>query len=230
MEKNIKSLNDLTIAIHEINKKYKISEFVDDFKNAIGKKSTDILNELKNDGVTNPFQKIINASNLISDKQIQTLVKISDQINLKYKYDSYLEECSELREGFLKKRSDYFSARATTSVKAKDTVSSLFELSGSADIILSDWIDKMLNKIRPNTLDIVYENLNGKKTKTKIGHHSVSITKNYIDAPLIDRYHGINAYDSFLLRSFYDMNKNNWVYVPIRLIISLECSADIQDL
>ena len=178
MEKNIKSLNDLTIAIHEINKKYKISEFVDDFKNAIGKKSTDILNELKNDGVTNPFQKIINASNLISDKQIQTLVKISDQINLKYKYDSYLEECSELREGFLKQRSDYFSARATTSVKAKDTITSLFELSGSADIILSDWIDKILNKNRPNTLDIVYENLNGKKTKTKIGHQSVSITKN----------------------------------------------------
>ncbi|MEI6597906.1 MAG: hypothetical protein WCL22_02580, partial [bacterium] len=89
MEKNIKSLNDLTIAIHEINKKYKISEFVDDFKNAIGKKSTDILNELKNDGVTKPIQNITNASSLIKDQQIPSLVELREKKNLKYKEGSY---------------------------------------------------------------------------------------------------------------------------------------------
>jgi hypothetical protein len=48
-----------------------------------------------------------------------------------------------------------------------------------------------------------------------------------VEAPLIDRHHGINAYDSFLLRSFYDIKKNDWVYIPIRLIIKIDCDADI---
>ena len=52
----------------------------------------------------------------------------------------------------------------------------------------------------------------------------------YVEAPLIDRYHGINAYDAFLLHSFFDVQKNRWSYVPVRLIISIKADEEIEDL
>ena len=49
----------------------------------------------------------------------------------------------------------------------------------------------------------------------------------HVEAPLIDRYHGINAYDSFLLRSYYDAKKNEWIYIPIRLIMKVDCDHEL---
>ena len=92
---------------------------------------------------------------------------------------------------------------------------------------MGDFIDKALNKISPSHIDIVYEDLNGKKISAKIKHKIPSVTKDHVEAPLIDRYHGINAYDSFLLRSYYDIKKNDWIYIPIRLIIKLNCEDNM---
>jgi hypothetical protein len=60
MNPKIKSLNDLTIALHEVNKKYKIEDFIEAYRKAVGDTNDEILTELKNDGASNPFQKIIN--------------------------------------------------------------------------------------------------------------------------------------------------------------------------
>jgi hypothetical protein len=130
----------------------------------------------------------------------------------------------------LKDRKNYFSSKVVVGSKKRDSnsnISNIFELSGTADIVLGDFLDKALTKIYPNHLEIVYENLNGERIKTKIRHRPLAITKEHIEAPLIDRHHGINAYDSFLLRSFYDIKKNDWIYIPIRLIVKIDCDSDI---
>jgi len=223
MNHKIKSLNDLTIALHEINKKYKVGDFVEEYKNAVGDASLDILDELRVDPTTNPFQKIVNISGKISEDMLEKLANSTEGLTEKYNYDEYLDECSGLRERFLKDRRDYFSSKVVTNNKKKDTIQNIFELSGTADVILGDFIDQALVKISPNHLDIVYEDLNGKRITTKIANRPPAITKEHVEAPLIDRYHGINAYDSFLLRSYYDIKKKDWIYIPIRLIIKLDC-------
>ena len=47
------------------------------------------------------------------------------------------------------------------------------------------------------------------------------VSDNYVECPLIPRYHGSNGYDQFLLNSYYDSNKMKWVYITIRLIVNL---------
>lgn len=230
MNHKIKSLNDLTIALHEINKKYKVVDFIEDYKKAVGDASVSILDDLKVDSTTNPFQKIVNLSSKISDEMLEKLSSSTRGLAEKYNYDEYLEECNNLREMFLKDRKNYFSSKVVLGAKKKDSIQNIFDLSGTADVILGDFIDKVLERINPNHLDIVYENLNGKKIKTKIRHRALNITKEHVEAPLIDRYHGINAYDSFLMRSYFDINKNDWVYVPIRLIVSLNCEDNLLEL
>ena len=68
MNHKIKSLNDLTIALHEVNKKYKIEDFIEAYRKAVGEGSDNILEELKMDSSSNPFQKILNVSSKITDE------------------------------------------------------------------------------------------------------------------------------------------------------------------
>lgn len=229
MNPKIKSLNDLSIALHEVNKKYKIEDFIEAYRKAVGDTNDEILTELKNDGASNPFQKIINVSGKITDEMVEKLIESTADLTETYNYNEYLDECNSLRDLFLKDRRNYFSSKVVGSKKKSDnsSISSVFELTGTADIIIGDFLDKILTKIYPTHLDIVYEDLNGEKIKTKIRHRPLAITKEHVEAPLIDRHHGINAYDSFLLRSFYDIKKSDWVYIPIRLIIKIDCDSDI---
>ena len=90
-----------------------------------------------------------------------------------------------------------------------------------SDLMLGAWIKKILERIYPYALDVDYEDLNGKIITTKIIHRDPVITNNYIECPLISRYHGTNGYDQFLLNSFFDGIKNKWTYIPIRLIVNL---------
>lgn len=230
MNHKIKSLNDLTIALHEVNKKYKIEDFIEAYRKAIGNTSDGILEELKLEPSTNPFQKIINVSSKITDDMIEKLVESTSELTDNYNYNEYLDECSSLRDSFLKDRKNYFSSKVVLNSKKRDSnsnISNIFELSGTADIVLGDFLDKVLTKIYPNHLDVVYEDLNGEKVKVKIRHRPLTITKEHVEAPLIDRHHGINAYDSFLLRSYFDIKKNDWVYIPLRLIVKIDCDSDI---
>lgn len=227
MDSKIKSLNDLTIALHLINKKYKIEDYIEAYKKAVGSSGMKILEDLKMDTTSNPFQKIISFSSKISEEMIESMIAATAGLS-GYNYDEYLEECNSLREVFLKDRKTYFSSKVIFNTnKKKDGTSNIFELSGTADLVLGDFLDKVLVKIYPAHLDVVYENLVGEKVKTRLRHRRSSITKEHVEAPLIDRYHGINAYDSFLLRSYYDAKKNEWVYIPIRLIMKVDCDQEL---
>lgn len=230
MNPKIKSLNDLTIALHEVNKKYKIEDFIEAYRKVMGGSGNDILEELKVEPSSNPFQKIVNISGKITDELIEKLIESTSELTQSYNYHEYLDECNSLRDSFLKDRRGYFSSKVVVNSKKKEVnsnISNLFDLSGTADMVLGDFLDKVLTKIYPNHLDVVYEDLNGKKVKVKIRHRPLAITKEHVEAPLIDRHHGINAYDSFLLRSFWDIKKNEWVYIPIRLIVKIDCDNEI---
>jgi len=229
MKDKIKSLNDLSIALHEINKKYKIEDFVEAYKKAINHSSDTILEELKFDPSTNPFQKIVNISNKITDEMMEKLIKSTSTLSSKYSYNEYLDECNSLRDCFLKDRKTYFSSKVIVSNKKKDAISNIFELSGTADLVLGDFLDKVINRIYPASLEITYEDLGGKKIKTRVRHKPLIITADHIEAPLIDRHHGINAYDSFLLRSYFDIKKNEWIYIPIRLVVKVNCDEELSD-
>lgn len=229
MNNKIKSLNDLTIALHEVNKKYKIEDFIEAYRKTIGDSSDDLLTELKNDGAFNPFQKIINVSNKITEDIVEKIIESTADLTENYKYDEYLDECGSLRNTFLKDRKNYFASKVINNKTKEENsnIFNIFEMSGTADIVLGDFLDKVLIKIYPSHLNIVYEALNGSKIKAKLRHKPLKITKEHVEAPLIDRYHGINAYDSFLLRSFWDIKTNDWIYIPIRLIIKVDCETDV---
>jgi hypothetical protein len=154
MNHKIKSLNDLTIALHEINKKFRITEFVDEYRKAIGDSSTDILSQLKQDGLSNPFQKIVNLSSKVNEEELEKLMNVGDKLTTKYNYTDYLDECQSLRDTFLKDRRNYFASKVTRQPTAKkDEITSIFDLSGTTDMILADFIDKALAIIHPSHLD-----------------------------------------------------------------------------
>ena len=229
MNPKVRCLNDLTIYLHEINKKFRISEFVQEYKGVVGTKSAKALNEFERDNLINPFQKIMNLSSKVSEDQLAKMIQIGDSLSSKYDYSGYLDACQAIREEFLEERKNYFSCKVTSNEK-KDIITNIFELSGTGDLILADFLDHTLVNIYPLHLDVVYEDLSGKKIKAKIRSKDIKITKDHVDAPLIDRYHGINAYDTFLLRSFYDFPKKKWIYIPVRLIISVTCEEDIKEI
>ena len=42
-----------------------------------------------------------------------------------------------------------------------------------------------------------------------------------------DRQRSIVLDDSFLLRSYYDAKKNEWIYIPIRLVVKVDCDDEL---
>jgi hypothetical protein len=224
----VKSLNDLSITIHEIGKKYDIKNFVTEFKSSIKEVNNQAWDEIDalrptDVGESTPLEKIMLLSSILNDEELQKVVKISEKLNTKYHYDNFSKECETVRKAFLESRNDYFSVKAVNGSKSNDVggLNSYVELTGMSDLMLGSWIRKILERIYPYSLDIEYEDMNGKIVKTKIIHRQPVITENYVDCPLISRYHGTNGYDQFLLQSFYNSEKNKWVYIPVRLIVNL---------
>ena len=231
-DKKMQSLNDLSISIHLINKKYKIKEFIQEYRNKISEVNDLLRDELISaNGFSNPVQKVILVSQQLTEEEIDKTVAIVESLTNKYDYPSYLEECQNIRKDFMQERNDYFAVKATKSqAKIIDEVTNLFELTGASELILSKWLDTIVEKLNPKTLEIQYEDIDGKKKKARIKYRNPAMSDDFVEAPLIDRYHGINAYDSFLLHSFYDADKGKWIYVPIKLIISIQADDDLEDI
>lgn len=232
MEKKIPSLNDLSINLHLINKKYKIKDFINEYREEISKINELLKQELvTSDGLTNPVQKVIQVSQLLTDEELDQTVQVVEKLTHKYDYASYIEECEGIRKTFMHDRENYFAVKATKSqAKIVDEVTTIFDLTGTSELIFSKWLDKIVEKIAPKTLEIDYEDIDGKRKKAKVKHKVAAMSDDFVEAPLIDRYHGINAYDSFLLHSFFDVYRNKWIYIPVKLIVSLKCEDDIEDL
>ena len=231
-DKKVQSLNDLSISIHLINKKYKIKEFIEEYRNRISEVNDILRQELiAADGLTNPVQKVIQVSQLLTEEEIDKTVQIVESLTSKYDYNSYIQECENIRKVFMNDRDDYFAIKATKSqAKIVDEVTTLFELTGASEVILSKWLDAIVEKISPRSLEIDYEDLDGKRKKARVKYRNASLNDDFVEAPLIDRYHGINAYDSFLLHSFFDCDKNKWIYIPVKLIVSIKADEDIEDI
>jgi hypothetical protein len=232
MEKKIPSLNDLSISLHLINKKYKIKDFIAEYREEISKINDLLRQELiTSDGLTNPVQKVVQISQMLTEEELDQTIEVVEKLSHKYDYTSYIEECETIRRNFMVDRENYFAVKATKSqAKIVDEVTTIFELTGTSEMIFSKWMDKILEKIQPKTLEIDYEDIDGRRKKAKVKHKVASMNDDFVEAPLIDRYHGINAYDSFLLHSFFDVYQNKWIYIPVKLIISLKCEEDIDDL
>ena len=232
MDKKIPSLNDLSINLHLINKKYKIKDFIEEYREEISKINDILRQELvTSDGLTNPVQKVVQISQLLTEEELDQTIQVVEKLTHKYDYTSYIEECETIRKNFMVDRENYFAVKATKSqAKIVDEVTTIFELTGTSEMIFSKWLDKILEKIQPKTLEVDYEDIDGRRKKAKVKHKFASMSDDYVEAPLIDRYHGINAYDSFLLHSFFDVYQNKWIYIPVKLIVSLKCEEDIEDI
>lgn len=224
----VKSLNDLSITIHEIGKKYDIKNFVTEFKTSVKEINSQAWDEIDTVRATDvgegtPLEKIMLLSSILSDDDLQKLVKVSEKLNTKYHYDSFSKECEDIRKTFLDERNEYFSVKAVKGNKQNDVggLNSYVELTGMSDLMLASWIRKVLERIYPYALEVEYEDLAGKINKTEIVHREAIVTDGFIECPLIPRYHGSNGYDQFLMNSFYDRKKSKWIYIPIRLIVNL---------
>jgi len=228
----VNSLNDLSITIHEIGKRYNIQNYMEEFRTSmtseVNPKFWDEFDTLRSNSkseIVNPLEKIIMMSSVISDDQLEKVSKINKRLELKYSFADFLKECESARQAFLRERKTYFSikvAKKHSDDSGNGAFSTYFDITGMTDVMLAEWIDLVLEKVYPGHLNIEYEDMDGKHIKTKITHRVCVIGKEFIEAPLIDRYHGSNAYDQFLLHSMYDIKKRKWVYVPMRLIVSVK--------
>jgi hypothetical protein len=232
----VKSLNDLSISIYEIGKRYQIQDFIEEFRTSLTEEvnpkfwdNFDTVRTTTIGEVVNPLEKIMLLSSVITDDELEKVSKINKRLDQKYCYQQFLRECSDAREEFLKERKSYFSmkvARKHSDDSGNGGLGTYFDITGMTDVMLSEWLDSVLETVYPNHIDIEYEDMGGQRVKTKIAHRICVVGKDYVEAPLIDRYHGSNAYDQFLLHSVYDIKKRKWVYIPMRLIVSLR-SDDI---
>lgn len=230
------SLNDLSITIHEIGKRYNIQNYIDEFKTSLTAEVNakfwdefDTLRTSTGSEIINPLEKIMLLSSLITDDELEKVTKINKRLDQKYSYSNFVKECESARQAFLRERKTYFSmkvAKKHSEDSGNGGLGTYLDITGMTDVMLGEWLDMLLEKIYPNHLDIEYEDLNGKRVKTRISHRVCVVGKDYIEAPLIDRYHGSNAYDQFYLHSVYDIKKRKWIYIPMRLIVSVK-SEDI---
>lgn len=232
----VKSLNDLSITIHEIGKRYDIDQYIDEFRSSMTKEidpkfwdEYEYLRSASSSDIINPMDKLMLLSGAISDEDMEKVSKISKKLEKKYQYTDFLKECESARAAFLRERKTYFSmkvAKKHSEETGNGGLGTYFDVTGMTDVMLAHWLDTILEKIYPKTLNLEYEDMSGKVVKTTISHKVCVVDREAVEAPLIDRYHGNNAYDQFLLHSVYDTKKRKWVYVPIRLIIAVK-SDDI---
>jgi hypothetical protein len=222
------SLKELSDSIDAVVKKYDIKTYVEEFRSSIldiNKDAHQRMESLNDSDMTNgnQFDKIMGISNSLSDQDLEKIVKVSKRLNRKYKVDKFNEECEKIRTEFLSTRSNYFSIKAITGAGSHgpEMLNTYVDFSGVSDLMLAKWMDKVLERIYPYCLNIKYEDLEGKLVETRISYRDPVITPDYVECPLISRYHGWSSYDRFVLHSFFDAAHGKWVYVPLRLIIDL---------
>ena len=237
----VNSLNDLSITIHEIGKRYNIQGYINDFKTSMSSEiNPKFWEEFSNlrlaaaSEIVSPLENIMLLSSGITEEELDKVSKINKILDQKYSYSDFIKECESARQAFLRERKTYFSmkvAKKHSDDSGNGGLGSYFDITGMTDVMLAEWLDALLEKIYPNHLDIEYEDMTGKKVKTKISHRICVVAKDFVEAPLIDRYHGASAYDQFYLHSVYDIKKNRWIYIPMRLIVKVRSdSIDIKDL
>lgn len=227
-EKRIKSLNELTRMLDELSQEYSMKEFLSSLKRRLSRMKINFFDQSsEKKGLVNPVQAVLAAKNNLSEDQLLKVLRVMEDLKVKYRYDEYMGKCDKLREEFLNERSDYFASKMSRPISEIDTKKSkmstiLYDMLGVSDVVLSNWIESVLVQIKPETLSIDYEDLDGTVKNANIRHEPVRVTLDYVSAPLIDRYCGNSHFDSFLLRSFFDADEKEWMYIPLRFIIEVK--------
>lgn len=227
IKKKIKSINDLTAQILELNTKYNIKTFIEE--------SIHIFEKYEHDKTK--IQKIYQDPNEMAtfiqeldiDKEgILEIVEETKKIQTKYHYMDYIQEAIECRAAYLKDRKNYYYNKISF-MKSKE-LEDILDLSFFEESMVSTWLLSALYANKDKVYEIIYEDVDGIIVLTSIQHKGIEISENYdfVDAPLIDRSTGISSFDAFLLKSFYDVLQKKWILIPVRNIISIKSSKGVE--
>ena len=114
----VNSLNDLSITIHEIGKRYNIQGYINDFKTSmsseINPKFWEEFNNLRlaaASEIVSPLENIMLLSSGITEEELDKVSKINKILDQKYSYSDFIKECESARQAFLRERKTYFSMK-----------------------------------------------------------------------------------------------------------------------
>lgn len=224
MKQNKTNLNDLLTQIRDLNEKYLIQDFSEESKKLFGQLNIDSshVDEI----IRNPLNALNGKLHLgdIGEETFQKCIKDYKNLKKKYKYDSYIREGHALRKSFLQQRKNYiFNSAKFIKFQTSGRTSPLEKLSidYAEQHFISRWVDKLLKRIYPRTLMIQYEDLSGYVKTAEIQYRKISLTPEYVEAPLIDRLIGESVFDTFLLHSFYNVETQSHEYFPVKFIIQM---------
>ena len=155
MEKKIKSLKELTEKIDTLSQEYSMSDFTKAFKRRLSRMKIRFWESMSdNKGLVNPVSAILSAKNSLSDEQMLKVLRVMEDLKEKYRYDEYISKCDKAREEFLSDRSDYFAAKMGKPVEIENQgkmSSVLHDMLGVSDVVLCNWLDSILAKIKPTS-------------------------------------------------------------------------------
>lgn len=215
--KSIPSANDLSIIIHQINKKYNVKGFFEEYISICDSLGGVNINELEEKN-SSEYDKMVFDKFLEDNKSNEDLITSMRTLVEKYRYMEYLRECEYARKVFFAERKDYFRNEIVITSKSRKPI---FSDDRIEELAISSWIDSKLIEIDPNPMYVKYEDLDGKIKEVSIMHKNYVFHEDYIEGPMIDKQSGHSNYDSFVLHSFYNKTEKKWIYVPVKLIIKL---------
>jgi hypothetical protein len=231
---NKTSINQFIQQIENLSYEYSIEEFTKSLRRRLSRRGIDFWSGMESlRGLVNPTVAIMRAKDALNSSEMMKVVEVMNDLKKKYKYDEYVKKCDEVRTTFLHERKEYFSAKLGAPQQGEplhitndSIMKNIEDFMGLGENIVGTWLDSILVRIKPETIVLEYEDLNGEIQSIEICHEPIRVTKDFVSAPLIDRYTGKTQFDSFLLRSFFDCNKKKWKYVPIRFIVNVKTPSN----
>jgi len=222
------SANDLTIDIHELYKKYNMIGYYKECCSIMMehadedlKKQLESAFEHSNNTplLHQSILEFIDRSNMTPEKADEFIDKTIG-IQEKYNFEQYSKECSNLRIKFLNERKDYLrnNIKFMTLNKKNKHVDLPSNVNNFHDMVLAKWLDDIIEQTKPSSMELTYEDLNGKISTITIAYKEDSLNEDTIDTRPIDRFSGMGIFDSFVLHAFYDIVHREWKYVPVSLI------------
>jgi hypothetical protein len=226
--------NDLTIAVNELNVRYKMAEYTTEFRAilaTLGISPLAVADFQKTPNYTHPddLEEVT-----VSEEILDKLQKEYRKLQKKYKYREYMLEGIKLRTDFLAKRTDYICGkiRFTTGDKKKTRRKLNFldrlAISRIEDLYLGRWLDSVVEKVYPKVCAVKFEDLAGRIKQVRVVKKTDQFYENEtadVECALIDRESGISCFDSFYLHSYYDLDAKQWIYISPRLILSVYSEA-----
>lgn len=231
---NKTTINQFIQEIEKLGDEYLIGEFTKSLRRRLSRRKIDFWTGMETlRGLVNPMVALMSAKDALNSAETMKVIAVMGDLKKKYKYDEYVRKCDEARRQFLLQRSEYFSTKMgdpysedSSSMTDSSIMKDMEDFMGVGENIVGTWLDSILARIKPETIVMEYEDLDGEIQTIETCHEPIRVTKDFVSAPLIDRYTGKTQFDSFLLRSFFDCNEKKWKYVPVRFIVSVKAPSN----